>query len=241
MKSYLPSLIAITIFELAVPGISIALADEAAVKAKVEQKLPQLTVDKVTPTPFPGLYEIFASGTLFYADEQVNYLIQGVLIDTKTRQNLSKERLSQLTTISFEQLPLDSAIKIVKGDGKRRMAVFEDPDCPYCRQLELDLAKVDNVTIYVFLYPIEQLHRGATEKSSKIWCAEDRNKAWQEAVLKGLVPDNPGKCETPLQKLANFGRRMRITGTPTLFFGNGERVSGAIPVARIEQLLGSGE
>lgn len=239
MKSFLPSLIATTLF--AMTETSIVLADETAVKEKIAQKLPNLTVDQVTPTPFPGLYEIFSGGSLFYADEQLNYLIQGTLFDTKTRQNLSKERLRQLTTITFEQLPLDLAIKIVKGDGKRRMAVFEDPDCPYCRQLEQNLAKVDNVTIYVFLYPIEQLHRGATEKSSKIWCAEDRGKAWQEAALKGQIPDNPGKCETPLQKLANFGRRLGITGTPTLFFGNGERVSGAIPAARIEQLLGSGE
>lgn len=238
MKSPLPTLLPALLSALAILLSNPLAADEAAVKRRLEQQLPNFQIDKVTPTPYPGLYEVFAGGALLYTDEQASYLIQGSLIDPKTRQNLSTERLRQLTTISFEQLPLELAIKIVKGDGRRRLAVFEDPDCPFCRQLEQELTKVDNVTLYIFLYPIESLHRGATAKSRKIWCAEDRTKAWQEAAQKGIVAENPGSCETPLEKIAAFGRRMRITGTPTLFFGDGNRVAGAMPAARVEQLLG---
>lgn len=215
-----------------------ARGDETAVRQRVEQRVPGLKIEHVTKTAYPGLYEVYAGGALIYVDEQVTYLIQGALIDGKTRQNVSNERMRQLTAITFDQLPHEQAIKIVKGDGQRRLAVFEDPDCPYCRLLERELEKLDNVTIYIFLYPIEQLHPGATEKSRKIWCAEDRAKAWQAAVQKGVVADNPGKCETPLDKLAELGRRLRISGTPTLIFSDGNRIAGTIPAANIDQLLG---
>lgn len=237
MKQLWPTLMLATLAAPAFFASAPLLADEAAIKERIEQRLPTLKVDKVTKTAYPGLYEVFSGGTLLYADEQANYLIQGALIDTKTRQNVTNERLRQLTAIAFDQLPLDLAIKIVKGNGKRRLAVFEDPDCPYCRQLEQELSKVDNVTLYIFLYPIEQLHRGATEKSRKIWCAEDRAQAWLDATLKGLVANNPGSCDTPLEKLADLGRRLRVSGTPTLIFGDGNRVSGTMPAARLEQLL----
>lgn len=241
MKSLKRSLVSSTLLALFAAAPALLQADEAAVKAKLEQKWPQLKIDQLTATPYPGLYEIFASGILLYTDEQAAYLLQGTLFDTQTRRNISNERLAQLTAITFEQLPLDLAIKIVKGDGKRRLAVFEDPDCPFCRELEKTLDKIDNVTIYVFLYPIEKLHRGSTQKSRQVWCAKDRVAAWRDAVHNGTVAPETEKCEAPLDKIADFGRRLRISGTPTLFFGDGKRVSGAIPGAQIEQLLGASE
>lgn len=239
MKLLIPPLAAaaLLLMPLALPNP--AQADEAAVRQRLGERLPNVKIDRLTPTPYPGLYEIYSSGVLLYTDEEVRYLLQGALIDAQTRQNLSNERLRELTAIDFDQLPLEHAIKIVKGDGTRRLAIFEDPDCPYCRQLENELDKVDNVTIHIFLYPIEQLHRGATEKSRKIWCAQDRAKAWLDAVRRGVVADNPGDCATPIEQLAEFGRRLRITGTPTLFFGDNNRVAGALPAPQIERLLGN--
>lgn len=214
-----------------------ALADEAAVRARLTKQLAGLKVDKLTPTPYSGLYEVYSGGSLYYTDEQVSYLVKGALFDTKSGQNLSNERLRQLSAVKFDELPLDQSIAFVKGNGRRQLAVFEDPDCPFCRQLEHELDKLDDVTIHIFLYPLEQLHRGASEKARKIWCAEDRSRAWQDAVLRGVVAANPGTCDTPIDKLADLGRRLRISGTPTMIFADGSRSSGAMPAAQLEQLL----
>ncbi|EEG07755.1 DsbC family protein [Pseudogulbenkiania ferrooxidans] len=215
-----------------------AWADEKSVRSLFEQRFPGAKAESVTKEPLSGLYEIFMGGQVLYADEGVNYVIQGSLVNAKTRQNLTAERLKKLTEMPFDKLPFDQAIKIVKGNGSRKLAVFEDPDCPFCKQLETELRKVDDVTLYVFLYPLEQLHPGSTTKSMKIWCAPDRAKAWLGAMQDGTIPEGKGECDNPVAKLAEFGRSRRITGTPTMIFENGTRVAGAVPAGRIEQLLG---
>ncbi len=215
----------------------LANADEKTVKPLFEERFPGLKAESVVKEPLTGLYEIYASGQILYTDEKVSYVIQGTLVDAKTRQNLTSERLKKFTEIPFDKLPFDQAIKIVKGSGKRQLAVFEDPDCPFCKQLESELKKVDDVTVYVFLYPLEQLHPGATAKSQKIWCAPDRAKAWLKVMQDGTVPDGKGDCDNPIAKLAEFGRSRRITGTPTMMFENGTRIAGAIPADRLEKLL----
>ena len=229
-----------TLFSMAILfalSSALARADERTVKPLFEERFPGAKVESVVKEPLTGLYEIYAAGRVFYSDEKVTYVIQGNLIDAKTRQNLTSERLKKFAEIPFDKLPFDQAIKIVKGNGKRQLAVFEDPDCPFCRQLEGELKKVDDVTVYVFLYPIEQLHPGSTTKSQKIWCAPDRAKAWLSAVHDGIVPDGKGDCENPIAKLAEFGRSRRITGTPTMMFANGNRVAGAVSAAALEKLL----
>ena len=218
---------------------ALAMADEQSVKRSFEERFPGAEVTSVKKEALTGLYEVYAIGQLFYVDEKVSYAIQGNLINAQTRQSLSAERMKVLSEISFNKLPFDQAIKIVKGNGKRQVAVFEDPDCPFCKQLERELQKVNDVTIHVFLYPLEQLHPGATLKSRKIWCAPDRAKAWLAAVNDNTLPEGNGECDTPIANLAKLARTHRITGTPTLIFANNERVAGAIPAARIEQLLGS--
>lgn len=218
---------------------ALAMADEQSVKRSFEERFPGAEVASVKKEALTGLYEVYAVGQLFYVDEKVSYAIQGNLINAQTRQSLSAERMKVLSEISFNKLPFEQAIKIVKGNGKRQVAVFEDPDCPFCKQLERELQKVNDVTIHVFLYPLEQLHPGATLKSRKIWCAPDRAKAWLAAVNDNTLPEGNGECDTPIANLAKLARAHRITGTPTLIFANNERVAGAIPAARIEQLLGS--
>lgn len=217
-----------------------ALADEATVTKLFRERFPALKLDSVAKAPMPGMYEVFAGGRIVYVDEAVDNIVQGVVFDVKTRHNLTQERLDKLTAVNFDELPLDLAVKIVKGSGARRLAVFEDPDCPYCRKLEGEFAKLDNVTIYVFLYPIAQLHPGAVEKSRRIWCAPDRAQAWQTA-MSGGTSDAAATCETPLDKIGELARKYGVTGTPTLFFPDGKRAPGAIAAAAIEPHLGSAE
>lgn len=216
---------------------ALAYSDTQSVKHLFSARFPGAAVESVTPTPFKGLYEVYVNGNIYYTDESVNYAIQGNLIDAKARRSLTEERLNKLSAVPFDQLPLDLAIKIVKGNGKRKVAIFEDPDCPFCRKLEQEMVKVTDVTFYVFLYPIEQLHPGATEKSKKIWCSPDRGKTWQEAVQKGINPNAAATCDNPVERIAKLGRTYRVTGTPTLFFVDGTRVPGAISAEQLESML----
>lgn len=212
------------------------LADEAAViKKAVETKLAR-TVTSVTKTPYLGLYEVYVDGQIVYTDEKVSALLLGALIDGKTMKNVTDERMQKLTAIKFADLPLALAVRQVRGDGKRVFATFEDPNCGYCKKLAKDIAKLDNVTIYTFLYPI--LSPDSLEKSNQIWCATDRAKAWNEWMIDGKAPGGKGDCDTTaVKKTIEMGRKLAITGTPTIFFADGERIPGAIPIAKIEQKL----
>jgi thiol:disulfide interchange protein DsbC len=212
------------------------LADEAAViKKAVETKLAR-TVTSVTKTPYLGLYEVYVDGQIVYTDEKVSALLIGAMVDGKTMKNVTDERMQKLTAIRFADLPLALAVKQVRGDGKRVFATFEDPNCGYCKKLAKDIAKLDNVTIYTFLYPI--LSPDSLEKSNQIWCATDRAKAWNEWMIDGKAPGGKGDCDTTaVKKTIEMGRKLAITGTPTIFFADGERIPGAIPIAKIEQKL----
>jgi thiol:disulfide interchange protein DsbC len=214
-----------------------ACADESSVKQELLTKLPGLEVDSVHKSPIKGLYEVTSGGDVFYVDETADHIILGNMIETATKRNLTQERRDALLHVTFDTLPFKDAIKIVKGDGSRKLAIFEDPDCPFCRRLEAELSKVDNVTTYVFLYPLDQLHPEATSKSRRIWCAPDRAKAWLDVMSSGKLPDNKGDCETPIARIAELAGKLNIHGTPALVFENGRLVPGAIPQAKIEELL----
>ena len=215
---------------------TIANASEATVKAALQKKYPDIAVDSVTKTPLAGIYEVFASGQLLYTDENVAYLfVNANMIDTERKSNLTEERMNRLTAIKFEQLPLNLAFKKVKGKGTRKLAYFGDPNCGYCKRFEQDLTKIDDVTVYVFLYPV--LGPDSIEKAKSIWCSKDRAKAWDDQLVNGVAPTAPGTCDTPIEKIVAFGRQKNISGTPTLFFADGVRVPGAIPVEQIEQRL----
>lgn len=216
-----------------------ASADEAAIRKAFSTKFPKAQVQSITKLPYLGLYEIVVEGEVLYADENFDYLIDGNIISTQTMSNLTEQRKRKLAAIPFDQLPLDLAFKRVKGSGARKMAIFSDPDCPFCRRIEGDLAKVDNVTIYMFLYPIESLHPNAPDIAKRIWCSPDRAKAWDDYMGKGIKPGADASCTNPVDKIVDYGRKRGINGTPTLIFENGERVPGAISAAQIEKLLGS--
>jgi len=216
-----------------------ALADEAAIRKNLGDRIPQLkAIDEVSKTPVPGLFEIRVNGTdIFYTDATGNYLVQGNLIDTRSRRNLTEERVDKLTAVKFDTLPFKDAFTIVRGNGQRKLAVFEDPNCGYCKRFERDLQKVDNVTVYMFLYPI--LGPDSAEKSRAIWCAKDKAQAWQDWMVRDQSPPAAAAmCDSSaLTRNTELGRGYKITGTPTLVFVNGNRVPGAIDTKQIEKLL----
>lgn len=227
-----------TLFSLALALVfgHSALADEAGVKKAIEAKLGGSKATSVTKTGYLGLYEIYADGQIFYTDEKVTAILAGSLIDGKTMKNVTAERMQKLSAINFSELPLELAIKQVRGDGKRVFATFEDPNCGYCKRLAKDMVKLDNVTIYTFLMPI--LSPDSLEKSNRIWCSSDRAKAWVDWMVDGKVPAGKGDCDTTaVRKTVELGQKMAISGTPTLFFKDGTRVPGAVPLAQIEKKL----
>lgn len=215
-----------------------AWADEATLKKTIEATYPKVRVQSITKTPYAGLYEVFLDGQIIYTDEKLNFLIvEGRLIDPRNKRDITAERLDELTKVNFAALPLDKAIKVVKGNGSRKLVVFSDPDCPYCKKLEQkDLTSITDVTVYTFLYPLEELHPDAANKSRAIWCAQDKAKAWQDWMLNGQLPKSK-ECDAPLDEVASLGRKLGITSTPTLIFENGKRVLGAYPSKEIEKLL----
>ncbi len=217
-----------------------ATAQEAAIRKNLTERLPQLpSIDEVSKTPINGVYEVRVNGTdILYTDAEGNYLIQGSMIDTRARRNLTEERVEKLSAIAFDALPVKDAFTIVRGNGKRKLAVFEDPNCGYCKRFERDLQKVDNVTIHMFLYPI--LGPDSLEKSKKIWCAKDPGKAWLDHMVRDMAPTAaaPASCDVAaLTRNVEFGRKNKINGTPTLFFTDGARVPGAISAAQVEKFL----
>lgn len=216
-----------------------AIADEASLKKAIEAAYPKFKVESVTKTPYAGLYEVFMGGQIIYTDEKLTFLIaEGHLVDPKTKKDITGERLEELTKIDFSSLPLDQAIKVVKGNGSRKLVVFSDVDCPFCKRLEQnELSNITDVTIYTFLYPIEQLHPDAANKSKSIWCAPNRVKAWNDWIFNNKLPTSTAKCEVPLEKVGELARKYGVSSTPTLFFADGRRLLGAQPYKEIENYL----
>jgi thiol:disulfide interchange protein DsbC len=214
-------------------------AQEATIRKNLSERLPQLQkIDEVIKSAMPGLYEVRVNGTdILYTDAEGNFLIQGSLIDTKNRRNLTEERVDKLTSVDFSALPFKDAFTVVRGDGKRKVAVFEDPNCGYCKRFEADLQKVNNVTIHMFLYPI--LSRDSADKSKNIWCAKDKGKAWMDWMLRETQPQPAAaSCDaTALARNVEFGKKYKISGTPTMIFADGSRVPGAISAQQVEKFL----
>jgi thiol:disulfide interchange protein DsbC len=216
-----------------------AIADEASVKKAVEAAYPKFKVESVTKTGYAGLYEVFMAGQIIYTDEKMTFLIaEGRLVDPRTKKDITGERLEELTKVDFSSLPLDQAIKVVKGNGSRKLVVFSDVDCPYCKRLEQnELANITDVTVYTFLYPLQQLHPDAVAKSKSIWCASNRVKAWEDWILRNQLPKSAGSCEVPLEKVGDLARKIGVTSTPTLIFSDGKRMLGSQPYKEIEKAM----
>jgi thiol:disulfide interchange protein DsbC len=218
-----------------------ALADEAQIRQAIEAKLGGAKVDGVQASPVAGVYEVRLQGRdgpqIFYTDSTASYLFDGNLIEMKSSRNLTEERLQKLTAVEFNSLPLDMAVKIQRGGGKRVMAMFSDPYCPYCRRMEKTLQQIDDVTIYVFMYPV--IRPQNADHSRAVWCSKDRAKAWLDlaAADQPKVPTAGTGCANPIDKLLELGRSLHVNGTPTLIFADGTRSGGVMELAALRTKL----
>lgn len=232
-----PVLATIAGFILAGFGTSALAADstEATIKKLIEPRLGEgAKVESVTKTPYSGLYEIQIDGDVIYTDAKAQYLFIGRVVDSQTYRDFTKEKLQAINKVKFADLPLDLAIKTVKGNGKRVIAVFEDPNCGYCKRFHKTLQDVDNVTMYTFQYNI--LAKDSIEKSRNIWCSSNPGKAWSDWMLNGKeAPAAPATCNAPHEKVLALGQKMKVTGTPTIIFADGSRIPGAIDAKGLEE------
>lgn len=214
-----------------------AQAGEKEIRQILQKNFPGMEVSAVSKTPYGGLYEVVVDGQVAYATADGKYLMLGNVIDVASRKNVTAERNAKLSEVKWDTLPLNKAIKEVKGDGSRKLAVFSDADCPFCKKLEPELEKLTNVTIYTFLHPIEGLHPAAVPLSKQIWCEKDKLKAWKAYMLKGEKPTAKGDCDSTVNEVIMLGNKLRVSGTPTLIFENGQRVPGYVPAAKLDLLL----
>ena len=214
-----------------------SLAQDANLKKTLSERLPSLPkIEEVSKTPMPGVFEIRVQGNeIFYTDAKGDFLIQGALIDTKQKRNLTEERTDKLSAVPFDSLPLKFAITQVRGNGKRKLVVFSDPNCGYCKRFERDLQKIDNVTLYHLMYPV--LGEDSRVKSRNIACAKDKAKTWNDWMLQGITPPAVACDNHNIDAIVEFGKKNRINGTPTMFVADGTRVPGAIDATQIEALL----
>lgn len=215
-----------------------ARADDVAIRKNLTERMPNFPkIDEIRKTPLPGVYELRLGTDILYTDETGNYLIQGEFFDTKNRVNITQARIDQLTAIDFAKLPMKDAIAIKQGSGARKMAVFVDPNCGYCKQFERDLAALKDVTVYTFLYPI--LGPDSLAKSRDIWCAKDPSKTWRDWMLDGKTPPKVmAQCDADvLERNTALGRKHRVQGTPAAVFPDGVRLPGVVPLDKLEKQL----
>ena len=218
-----------------------AFAQEALIRKNLAERLPDFPkIDEVTKTAIPGLYEVRIGTEIVYTDERGDHVLQGSLIDTKTRRDLTQARIDKLTAIDFAALPLKDAIVWKQGSGERKLVVFADPNCGYCKKFETEMQQVKDVTVYTFLIPI--LGGDSPDKARNVWCAKDNATVWRDWMIKGTAaPRSMGSCDaSALQRNLAMARKYRVTGTPALVFEDGKRVPGAVPPDQVEkQLLAS--
>jgi len=240
LKLYLMLLLSAAVCNSAFADADDVPADLAAkLRATLKERIPELRIEGIHKGPIPGLYELNAGSELLYVNDSGTLIFEGRMIDTKSRHDLTSERWNVLNAVDFNALPFNLAIKTVRGDGSRKLAVFADPLCPYCQQLEQEMQGISNVTIYTFLYPIETLHPGASVKSVEIWCSKDPSSAWSKWMTQKTNPDDTRCKGAPVDELQKLGEKLHVDSTPTLFTVDGQRTRGAIKHNEIEQLLAS--
>ncbi len=209
----------------------------ASIKTAVESWLEgRYKVEEIRKTPIAGMYEVRIGTDFIYVDEKAQFgFVEGNLVDLKANRNLTRERTDEVLTINFKDLPLNLAMKSVTGNGKRVVAVFEDPNCGYCKTMRRDLIKLENATVYTFVLPI--LAADSETKAKKVLCSSDKMKSWNELMLSGKVPENTGACDTVISKTKEVSQKLGVSATPTVFFANGKRLRGYAPPPEFEKLL----
>ena len=235
-RAALAGLLTLAAGAFVVPSVQAQTADAAkldSVKAAVKKAF-DVEVTKVQPTDYANLYEVQLGGNIVYTNDKAEFVLAGNLVDAKTRRDVTSERLEEISRVDFSTLPLTQAVKLVKGNGARKMAVFEDPNCGYCKKLHKELATLDNVTVYTFLFPI--LAPDSVTKANNVWCAKDQATVWTDWMNKGVEPP-AATCDTPIEKNLALGQKLAVQGTPAIFFESGNRVNGYVPAAKLNQEL----
>ncbi|WP_436659790.1 DsbC family protein [Acinetobacter sp. P1(2025)] len=222
---------------LASVAVMSASADVNTAKANLQKQYPATTITSVTETPIKGVYEVVLGKNLAYTDETGAYFLFGDIIRMKDQANITSPKRDELNKIEFNKLPFKDAITYKKGNGSRKLAVFSDPDCPFCKQLEPQLAKLDNVTIYVFTNPLVGLHPNARNVAKKIWCAPDRAKAWREYLISSIAPNSDGTCNNPVDANVQLSRDLGFDGTPMTVLEDGSVVAGAVSAGELDYKL----
>ncbi|GGX23344.1 DsbC family protein [Undibacterium macrobrachii] len=236
-------LISFAVAAITMVGSSVWAQTPAQIEANIKKVISSnigsgVKIDSVTKTPYGGLYEVRMGNEIIYTDDKAKYIFVGSIIDVKGTTNFTKQRTDELNRVNFSELPLDAAVKYVKGDGKRVIAIFEDPNCGYCKKFRKTLQGVDNITIYTFMYNI--LSDDSVTKSRDIWCSADRSKAWDEWMMNGKVaPTAAASCKTPHDQVLALGKKYRVTGTPTVIFTDGSRLPGMVDVKALEEKFAS--
>ena len=226
----LKQLIALSL-SFAVCGSSFANVD--SVKAKLSQQYPKVKIENLQATEMQGLFSGSLDGQVVYVNEDVQHLFTGSMIRLQDQKNLTKDLMTKQNTVDFNQLPFNDAIKTVRGNGKRQLAIFSDPNCPYCKSLEGNLAQLDNVTIYTFIYPIK---RQSMIPSKQVWCSDNKAFAWGNLLQKGIMPTAKSTCDNPIERNLALGQKLGLHGTPAIIFSNGKVVLGAYPAEQIEKI-----
>ena len=212
-------------------------ADIKTVEKNLKQNFPDIPVKSVRTSAVKDIYEVYMGGRIVYTTDEAKYFFVGNLIDLKEQKNLTEESMQVLSKIDIAQLPLNQAIKKVKGKGERVIYLFSDPDCPYCQKFEHKLQKIDNLTVYLFLYPIPTLHPNAVNIANQIWCSKNPYQAWLDYTLEKKQPSNHKVCATPITKIADLGKQLEVEGTPTFFLKDGTRISGIRSAEDLEKIL----
>lgn len=237
-KTPLPALVAGALLSVTLSLTACADSVEANIKKTLQKHLgTNAPVETVAKTPYSGLYEVKIGSEIIYTDADAKYIFIGRVVDAETSRDLTEARLEEVNKIKFADLPLDLAAKTVKGNGKRVIAVFEDPNCGFCKRFRKTLTEVNDITVYTFMYPI--LGEDSKTKVKNIWCSADRAKAWDDWMLNGKTPATaPGSCSAAAtDKVVEIGRKLGVTGTPTVFFADGTRVPGALDAKKLEEKL----
>lgn len=214
-------------------------ANEAQIRKVLEQKLQGVKIEGIAPAPVPGLWEVRYRSPrgiqILYSNATATHVIDGRIVDLRNDRDLTEERLRKLNAIRFDSLPMEQAVKVQRGNGKRVLAMFSDPYCPACKQFEQTLQQIDDITIYVFMYPV--IRPELADHSKAVWCSPDRSKAWLDLALRGQRPTSGLNCETPIDKIVDLGHSLGVNSTPTLIFANGERVAGGMRLADLVPIL----
>ncbi len=235
-RAAVAGLLALSASGLTAPAVQAQTTDSAKLQSVRDaiKKAFDVEVTQVRPTDYANLYEVQLGGNIVYTNEKAQFVLAGNLVDAKTKRDVTTDRIEEISKVDFSTLPLAQAVKMVKGDGARKMAVFEDPNCGYCKKLHKELATLDNVTVYTFLFPI--LAPDSMTKATSVWCAKDQATVWTDWMNKGVTPPD-ASCETPIEKNLALGHKLAVQGTPAIFFESGNRVNGYVPAARLNQEL----